>query len=193
MPVFVALLRGVNVGSRSARVPMAELRAMLQQLGYTGVATLLNSGNAVFRARGGSAVRIAGDIAAAIARRLEAQVPVIVVSARDLDAIVADNPIDVEAGQHSRFLVAFVQDPKRLAGLSAVESLVAPPERFAVGRRAAYLLCTRGLLESRAATALLGRPGSFVTTRNWATVLKLQAIAAGAARTNTHNPGSGDG
>ena len=53
MPTFVALLRGVNVG-KSKRVPMGELRALLSGMGYTGVATLLNSGNAVFRARGGT-------------------------------------------------------------------------------------------------------------------------------------------
>lgn len=49
MPIFVALLRGVNVG-KAKRVPMAELRALLAGLGHTGVATLLNSGNAVFSA-----------------------------------------------------------------------------------------------------------------------------------------------
>ena len=49
MPTFVALLRGVNVG-KAKRVPVTELRALLSGLGYTGVTTLLNSGNAVFRA-----------------------------------------------------------------------------------------------------------------------------------------------
>ena len=49
MPTFVALLRGVNVG-KAKRVPMTDLRARLSGLGYTGVTTLLNSGNAVFRA-----------------------------------------------------------------------------------------------------------------------------------------------
>lgn len=33
MPTFVALLRGVNVG-KAKRVPMAELRALLGELGY---------------------------------------------------------------------------------------------------------------------------------------------------------------
>jgi uncharacterized protein (DUF1697 family) len=46
VPAFVALLRGVNVG-KGKRVPMGELRALLCALGYTGVSTLLNSGNAV--------------------------------------------------------------------------------------------------------------------------------------------------
>ena len=48
MPTFVALLRGVNVG-KAKRVPMAEFRALLLALGYTRVATLLNSGNAAAR------------------------------------------------------------------------------------------------------------------------------------------------
>jgi hypothetical protein len=43
---FVALLRGVNVG-RANRVTMAQLRELLESLGYSGVRTLLNSGNAV--------------------------------------------------------------------------------------------------------------------------------------------------
>jgi uncharacterized protein (DUF1697 family) len=47
MPRYVALLRGINVGGNK-RVSMTRLREMLQGLGYTGVTTLLQSGNAVF-------------------------------------------------------------------------------------------------------------------------------------------------
>lgn len=65
MPKFVALLRGVNVG-RAKRVPMAELRSLLGELGYTSVATLLNSGNAVFHAPKGTSAQHAADIAAAM-------------------------------------------------------------------------------------------------------------------------------
>ena len=173
---FVALLRGVNVG-KARRVPMAELRALLSGLGYASVATLLNSGNAVFQAAGGASARHAADIAAAISRRLGIEVPVIVKSARELAAIVSENPIRAGAPEHSRFLVVFVQDAKALAGLAALESLVVPPERFAMGRNAAYLLCARGILESKAGAALLGKAGKSATTRNWATVLKLRALA----------------
>ena len=68
MPSFVALLRGVNVG-KAKRVPMAELRTLLTGLGYTGVATLLNSGNAVFGAASGSPETHGAAIAAAIRKR----------------------------------------------------------------------------------------------------------------------------
>jgi uncharacterized protein (DUF1697 family) len=47
MSTFVALLRGINVGT-AKRVPMARRRAIFERLGYTDVATLLNSGNVVF-------------------------------------------------------------------------------------------------------------------------------------------------
>lgn len=176
MPTFIALLRGVNVG-KAKRVPMAEWRDLLGGLGYTRVATLLNSGNAVFHAAKGTPARHAADIAAAIAAQLKVEVPVIVKSARELAAIVSENPIKAAADEHPRLLAAFVQDPKALAGLAAVEALVVPPEQFAVGKSAAYLLCAIGILESKAGEALLGKAGKSATTRNWATVLKLQALA----------------
>jgi uncharacterized protein (DUF1697 family) len=44
---YVALLRGVNVGA-GARVPMGTLKSLFESLGFTGVSTYLNSGNAVF-------------------------------------------------------------------------------------------------------------------------------------------------
>jgi len=177
---FVALLRGVNVG-KARRVPMAEFRKLLAALGHTEVATLLNSGNAVFRSKSRAPARIASDIAGAISRKLKVEVPVIVKSAREFAAIVADNPFEVGASDHSRFLVAFTQDAAALSELAPIEPLVMPPERFAIGGQAAYLYCADGILKSKAGEALLGKLGRRATTRNLATTLKLQALAEKAA------------
>lgn len=177
MPTFVALLRGVNVG-KAKRVPMVELRALLSELGYLNVATLLNSGNAVFRATKGTPVKHAAEISSAIASKLKVEVPIIVKSAKELSAIVSENTLAESTQDHSRLLVAFVQDPNVLSGLASIEPLVAPPEQFLVGSNAAYLHCAAGILESKAGEALLGKAGRAATTRNWATVLKLQALAS---------------
>ena len=177
MSRFIALLRGVNVG-KAKRVPMGELRTLLEGLGYTGVITLLNSGNVVFDAAAGSAVKHAAAIAAAIAGQLKVEVQVIVKSAQEFSSIVAGNPLRASAQEHSRLLVAFVQDAKSLASMTAIAALVVAPERFAVAKNAAYLLCARGILESKAAAALLGEPGRVATSRNWATVLKLEEICS---------------
>ncbi len=187
MPRFVALLRGVNVG-KAKRVPMAEFRELLSGLGYTEVVTLLNSGNAVFRATKGAPAKHAATIAAALAAELSVEVPVVVKSAKEFAAIVAENPIVAEAEQHSRLLVAFAPDPRALTSLAAVQPLVAAPEQFAIGKHAAYLLCASGILQSKAGEALLGKAGKLATTRNWATTLKLHALASAgddAASSNT--------
>ncbi len=174
----VALLRGVNVGGAN-RVPMAEFRGLLAGLGYRDVATLLASGNAVFRCAGGSPSQLAADIAAALAETFEVRVPVIVKTAAELDAIVAGNPFAAAAPDPSRLLVAFAPDAAALAGLAAIAPQVAPGEQFSLGSHAAYLHCPAGILKSRAGEALLGRAGRAATTRNWATVLKLQALSHG--------------
>ena len=176
MQTFIALLRGINVG-KAKRVAMADLRDLMTGLGYSDVATLLNSGNVVFRAAKGTRVTLAAEIAGAISTNLKVDVPVIVKSARNLTAIVSENPLAGKASDHSRLLVAFVQDKKALSDLAAIGPLVVPPEQFAVGNNAAYLYCVSGILGSKAGEALL-KAGRLATTRNWATVLKLQALAS---------------
>jgi uncharacterized protein (DUF1697 family) len=179
--MFVALLRGINVG-KAKRVPMARLRALLGQMGYTQIATLLNSGNVIFQAQSGAAANHAKDIAQAIFQELKLEVPVIVKSTRELSAIISENPLKTEVSDHSKLLVGFVQDSKALPGLAAIKSLVVAPERFAVGKRAAYLWCAAGILESKAAAALLGKAGRSATSRNLATVLKIEALAQDPGR-----------
>lgn len=176
--VMIALLRGVNVG-KAKRVPMAELRRLLEGLGCTNVRTLLNSGNAVFRAPAArTPTKLAAELADELRGQLGVDVPVIVVRASDLDAIVRGNPLSFRDDDHSRLLVAFTAEPRALAALDAIRPVLAKGEQFAIGAKAAWLLCANGILDSRAGEALLGKAGRAATTRNWATVLKLQALAS---------------
>ena len=175
MTRFVALLRGVNVGS-AKRVPMADLRALLSGLGYTRVLTLLNSGNAVFDSPGRSTTAHAHRIHTAIAEALGVDVPVIVKSAREIAAIESGNALASVAIDPSRLLVAFTSSQDALQGLGMLSELVRAPERLHLDEHAAYLWCASGILESKAGAALLGKAGRAATTRNWATVLKIASV-----------------
>ena len=177
MPRFVALLRGVNVG-KANRVPMADFRAMLAELGYTEVQTLLNSGNAVFHSTGRSPAKHARVISSALQQRPGLDVPVVVQSSSQLQAVVAECPSPPPPEEHSRFTVAFAQEARALQELVALTPMVEKSEFFHLGKRAAYLHCPGGILESKAARALLSKARRGVTTRNWATVLKLEALVA---------------
>ena len=61
MTTYIALLRGINVG-KAKRIAMADLRALLEGLGHADVATLLNSGNVVFRSGKKIPAKIAAEI-----------------------------------------------------------------------------------------------------------------------------------
>lgn len=155
---------------------MAGFRSLLEALGFADARTLLNSGNAVVSSRDRSAAAHARAIRAALQAESGLDIPVVVLSAREFNEVVAQNPLARTVADHSRHLVAFAQDSAVIQGLSGLAALVDPPERLHIGRRAAYLHCPGGILESRAAAALLGKSGRSVTTRNWATVLKLNDL-----------------
>ena len=173
--IHLALLRGINVG-KGKRVPMAELKVLFDQLGYQRVSTLLNSGNVVFQGDPAPLANQAEAIAKALKSHFQFEVPVIVKSADDLNRMIDENSLLSPVSDHSLLLAIFTQSASTLATLKELEPLVNPPEQLFLGDHGAYLSCSPSIHESRAGKALLGRKGEVVTTRNWATVLKLQAL-----------------
>src|SRR5687767_14025081 len=97
----VALLRGINVG-KAKRVAMADLRALFEGLGYTDVATLLNSGNVVFAGAKGKAQGTAQRIEAEIERCCGFTSRVTIVSGADLARVLAEDPLADVADDPSR-------------------------------------------------------------------------------------------
>lgn len=172
---LIALIRGINVG-RAKRVAMADLRALLASLGYGDVRTLLNSGNVVFSAGGSSGSEIAARIERGLSDTLGVPARVTVLSADELDCIIASNPFGDIADDPSRLLVAVLRDPDDRARLVPLAQHEWTPEALATAGRAAYLWCPDGILASRLAEATNRALGDGVTTRNWTTMTKLHAL-----------------
>jgi uncharacterized protein (DUF1697 family) len=172
---LVALLRGINVG-RAKRVAMADLRALIEKLGYGDVRTLLNSGNVVFTAP----KALAGDAAARIEKALVADLGVAarvtVLSAAEIDAIVAGNPLLDVAVDPARLLVVVLNDRADRARLDALLKDDWAPEALALGERVAYTWCAEGILASRLAQTLGRVLRDGITSRNWTTMQKLHAL-----------------
>lgn len=174
---MIALIRGINVG-KAKRVAMADLRALVEGFGWTGVRTVLNSGNVVFTAPAGVTADEAG---ARISREMEARlgVParVMVITAEELAAIVAGNPLPQAEAEPSRFLVAVLATAADGAKLEPLTKDDWAPEALALGPRVAYVWCARGISESTLLEAVGRATRDAATTRNWATLLKLHALA----------------
>lgn len=172
----VALLRGINVG-RAKRVAMGDLRAVVESLGYVDVRTLLNSGNVVFTVPSGVRGEHDARIETAIARRLRVSTRVTVLTGAELAAAIADNPLLDVATDPSRLLVAVLRQAAHRARLEPLAKQDWAPDEFAIGRRVAYLWCPNGMIQSPLAQSVNRALGDAVTTRNWATMVKLKALA----------------
>jgi uncharacterized protein (DUF1697 family) len=177
---FVALFSGINVGGKRI-VGMADLRSMLEDLGFDEVATYVQSGNAVFRT--GSQ---AGPIAAAVEEKFEKRFGFFSrVMVRDLAwlrKLVAKNPFE-GAAEDPRQLHAYVL--QRAPGRDGIARLAREntgTERFHVREDALYLLTPDGFGRSKFAALLPARLEVPATARNWRTVTSLLAIAEAAER-----------
>lgn len=176
MSACIALIRGINVG-RGKRVAMSDLRDLMVDLGHTNVRTLLNSGNVVFQSKRPNAEKIGAAIEAAMTAKCGFSASVMVVTAQELDRIVDENPLLHTVKDHAKHVVAFVAHPKHLEPLRAMLNESWTPDVLAITERAAYLWCEAGLLDGKLIQAFSRNARATVTTRNWATVLKLQAAA----------------
>ncbi|MGH8931747.1 MAG: DUF1697 domain-containing protein [Egibacteraceae bacterium] len=172
----VALLRGVNVG-RSNRLAMAKLRELLTDLGYTDVKTYLQSGNAVFTSSPAAADTAAADIEHALARTLGVQSTVVVRTAADIAAVVANAPMLDLMTDPAKYLVGFLNGDPDPDGARAVASLDVSPDEVRLVGREIYLWCPAGVRASPlSAVPWDRRLGVAVTMRNWKTVTYLQTL-----------------
>jgi len=173
---WVALLRAVNLGARN-KVPMAELRTLLEGAGYESVRTYLASGNVVLDGPRG-AVALAAALERLIVDAFGVTTTAIVRRPRELAAAVEAHPFGADTSEtHVAFLAR--RPPKAAAARLEV---VDPGADLAVLSGAeVYLRLPRGVHGSRLSIAriekLLGVPA---TLRNWRTVVALAELAAGA-------------
>lgn len=166
---WVLLLRAVNVGGRNT-VPMAELRALLEDLGHSDVRTVLNSGNAVFTSRQRSAVSIAAAVEAGLLDRLGVAVRACVRSPVQLQAALDALPGDLPASSYVVVCVLFDQPDS----LASVLEHGWPDEQVRAGDGVLYLAYAAGVHSSKLTAGWLERRlGVATTARTPATLRKL--------------------
>jgi uncharacterized protein (DUF1697 family) len=177
---YVALLRGVNLGS-SRRVPMAALREMLTQQGYENVSTLLQSGNVVL-----VSALAAGRLEQALERQLGDwlgfEVEVLVRSGKELSAILAADPLRDVATDPTRYLVTFLRRKPRQSLVESLAGSAKGRERVVAVGRELFSWHPEGVGRSDLAKRLQPKGlGVSATARNWRTVEQLASLASGRA------------
>jgi uncharacterized protein (DUF1697 family) len=177
---YVALLRGINVGGHKM-IKMDQLREAFEELGYSDVATYVQSGNVVFKAPG----KVLGDLSKKIQEMLLRQfamaVPVIVRAAEEIGDVARNNPFLKESGIDStRLHVTFLSDTPQKTAVKGLDAIAAGPDRFQCCGQEIYLYCPNGFAETKLSIKAFEKVLSVgATTRNWNTVNKLYAMTRG--------------
>ena len=170
MTTYVALLRAVNVGGTS-KLPMSDLKRIAGEIGLENPRTYIASGNLVFESDLAED-EVRDKLQAAIAAHMQKQVPVMVRTAAEIEAVAQANPFKDAPGR--RVLATFLDEPPPADALDHARRL--DGERVALGRREIYVdycgtLLGRSRLRIPAADA--------GTARNMNTVQKLAEMAGG--------------
>jgi uncharacterized protein (DUF1697 family) len=172
----VALLRGVNLGGNK-KVPMTDLRRLVEALGFSDVKTLLNSGNVVFTARSNAVRGAAARIQQAVLDELGVSSKVTVLTAAEVAEILDENPLAGLCDNPSRMLIAVFAEEEARGKAEALARQAWKPEVMAVGRRAAYLWCVNGIAAGQLGFAVDKALKTGVTARNLGTMTKLRGLA----------------
>lgn len=176
--IYVALLRGINVGGNNM-IAMADLRATLATMGFTGVATILQSGNAVFQGKASSTSRLESVLEKGIEKRHGIAPEFHVRTAAEWHAIVEANPFTTEATKDpGHLLVSCYKAPLDKGRLKALQSAITGKERVHADGRQLYMTFPDGIGDSKAAPLVDRILGVKGTARNWNTVLKLARLAS---------------
>jgi uncharacterized protein (DUF1697 family) len=172
MKRWVALLRAVNVGGR--KLPMAELRALCAELGWSDVATYIQSGNLVFSADG-KAGALEAALERAIEKKFAMKVPVIVRDARQLRACLDDNPFPRAARETpNRLLLLLSKRPPAADSADALEARAGAGERVGRAGGGLWICYPEGMARSKLTPSLIDRiVGSPATGRNHRTIVRL--------------------
>jgi uncharacterized protein (DUF1697 family) len=186
MATHVALLRGINLGGRN-RVAMADLRAVVGELGHTGVSTYIQSGNVLFTAPPDAGTpAIAQDMTAAIAAKLGVTSPVVVVTRDELAAIVGANPFPAEPEPRRVHAVVLSEPPgpDKLDATAAQAAAAGARDSVRPAGRTLYVHTPEGYGTSDLAQLVIKivnspKAGTTGTARNWATMTKLLELCGG--------------
>jgi uncharacterized protein (DUF1697 family) len=174
---YVALLRGINLGSRN-KVAMAHLRTLFLALGAEDVATYVQSGNVVFKSRSRTPAELTQAIEERIGRDLGLSVTVLLRTDAELLRVLAVNPF-AEHGEVTNVHVTFLAERPDPARVRELEAKGFEPDEFRVVGREVYLHCPNGYGRSKLSNAYVEKAlGVAATTRNWRTVTKVAELAS---------------
>ncbi len=181
MTTYISILRGINV-SGQRKILMADLKKTYEKLGFSNVATYIQSGNVVFSSGIGlTCQEIAKIIGNQIQEHYGFEVPVIVRTLEEMKITLSRNPfLHLPDIDQERLHVTFLSELPLKSNVEKIIALEFPPDRFTIIENDVYLYCPVSYGNTKLSNKFFeSKLKVTATTRNWATVRKLVEMGKG--------------
>lgn len=173
---YIALLRGINVGGHK-KIPMADLRELLANLGLKNVQTYIQSGNVVFKSTEKNAQKLEKVIYNAIRSHFGFEVPVLIKTTQDIQRIFKACPFSEEEKKASYFMM--LSDTPDQDLIKKASEKVYEGEVYKIINDCIYLYCDKGYGRAKFNMNFFERQLKTTgTARNYNTMLKLIAMSS---------------
>jgi uncharacterized protein (DUF1697 family) len=168
---YIVLLRGINVSGKN-KLQMADLRLLLESLGYKNIKTYIQSGNLLLNSSEDKAT-VSEKIENAIFKKFTYTVPVIIKTINEWEKIITDNPFSVEKEKIIAFVILSTKPENKMIDFKKSEN-----DQFALIEDVVYLFCPNGFGKSKLTNSLFEKKLKVTaTTRNYKTSIKLLELA----------------
>jgi uncharacterized protein (DUF1697 family) len=181
MTVYIALLRGINVGGKNV-IRMAELKKVFEAIGLCDVQTYIQSGNVLFKSNQGEEF-LRGKIEHEIEKVFGFPVTVVLRTLAELEQLVSNCPFSEEevakaeasTQAESQYIALLTHVPlqEKIALLDAYRG---ENDQYRIIGRDVFLLFNHSIRNSKLANNLY-KVGVSATVRNWKTLNKLTSLA----------------
>ena len=174
MNTFIALLRGINVSGQK-KIKMADLKEMLDKLGFKNVQTYIQSGNVIFSSEVKEILKLEEEIKNGIEKTFGFDVSVLIKTKREIEKILDECPFKAHEDLEAKriYYVLLKSEPQTYA-IENLNQKDYPNELFSIVDNCVYLNCTNGAGNAKLTNNVIERKLKVsATTRNHRTMMKL--------------------
>lgn len=167
MHTYIALLRGINVGGRN-KIPMKELKALLEEHHLMNVQTYIQTGNVVFECK-----KFDLNLSEILETKFGFKPSVMILQPLQLLESIKNCPFSVDEGKQLHY---YFCESKPCPDIEKMNALKKESESFEIIGNVFYLYAPEGIGRSKLAERAEKLLGVSCTARNLNTVLKLKAM-----------------
>lgn len=175
MHTYIALLRGINVGGHR-KIPMADLRDLLTNSGLETVQTYIQTGNVIFQSLEENIQILQVVIQKSIANHFGFEVPVIIKTRSELQAVFDKSPFSIAEKEKSYF--AFLSCEPKIELIDEMQKVTYENEAFLITKNCIYFYAEKGYGQAKFNLKMFERKLKVIATaRNYKTMLKLLSLS----------------